>query len=84
MKRRQKRDRDFFGQLFFVTSGTLAPFALIPVGEYIEIMVADPASNDDFMYIMIEYYRALTMPAEFLAFKFHNPCIGQLILGPGR
>jgi len=49
MKRRQEGNRDLIGQLFFVASGTLTPFALIPVVKDIKIMVADPASNGGFV-----------------------------------
>ena len=49
MKRRQKGNRDFLCQLFFVACGALAPFALISVVEDIEIMVAHPASKNNFM-----------------------------------
>jgi len=84
MKRSQKGNRDFLCQLFFVASGTLAPLALIPVGKNIEIMVADPASNDGFVQIMVKYYRALMVPAKFLAFKIHDSFIGFLFLGPSH
>ena len=72
VKRRQQRNRYLLCQLLFVTSGTFAPFALIPVGKDIKIMVADPASKDGFMQIMIKPYGMLMMPAEFFAFKIHN------------
>mgnify|MGYP006889794974 FL=1 len=49
VKRRQQRNRYLLCQFFFVTSGTFAPFALIPVGKHIKIMVADPASEDIFV-----------------------------------
>jgi len=84
MKRRQKGDRDFAGQLFFVASGTLASLAFIPVGKNIEIMVANPALENDFMQIMVEYHRAFTVSAEFLAFKVHDSFIGFLFLGPSH
>ena len=54
VKRRQQRNRDFLCQLFFVTSGALAPFAHISVVEDIKIMVADPASKDGFVQIVVK------------------------------
>jgi hypothetical protein len=84
VKRRQQRDRYFLCQLFFVASGTLAPLALISVGKNIEIMVADPASKDGFVQIMVESHGMFMMPAEFLALKIHDACIGEFILGPGQ
>ena len=45
----QQRNRYLLCQLLFVTSGTLAPFALISVGKNIKIMVADPAPEDIFV-----------------------------------
>jgi len=49
VKGRQKGNRDFLCQPFFVACGALASFALISVVEDIEIMVADPAPKDGFM-----------------------------------
>ncbi len=82
VKRRQQGNRNFLCQLSFVASGTLAPFAFIPVGKYIKIMMADPASNDGFVQIMIKPHGILMMPAKFPAFEIHNPFIGFFILGP--
>ena len=49
VKRCQQRNRYLLCQLLFVTSGTLAPFALIPVGKDIKIMMADPAPKIGFV-----------------------------------
>jgi len=84
MKRRQKGNRDFLCHLFFVASGALAPFSIISVGEDIEIMVANPAPNNGFVYIMVKPHGMLMMLAEFLAFKIHGSCIGLFILGPSH
>jgi hypothetical protein len=56
VKRRQQRNRYFFSQFFFVTSGTFAPLSLISVGKNIKIMVADPASKDGLVQVMIKPY----------------------------
>jgi hypothetical protein len=84
MKRRQQGDRYFFCQFFFVTPGTFAPLATVSVAENIEIMVADPASKDGFVQIMVELHRMFMMPAKFPAFKVHDACIGEFILGPSQ
>jgi hypothetical protein len=84
MKSRQKGNRDFLCQLFFVTSGTLTPFAFISVGENIEIMVTNPAPNNGFVYIMVKPHWTLMVFAKFLAFKIHDSCIGLFILGPSH
>jgi hypothetical protein len=83
VKRRQQGNRNFLCQPFFVASGTFASFAFIPVVKDIKIMMANPASNDDFVFIMIKLYGMLIMFTEFSAFKIHDPCIGFFILGPG-
>jgi len=49
VKRRQQRNRYLLCQLLLVTSGALAPFALISVGKNIKIVVADPAPEDIFV-----------------------------------
>jgi hypothetical protein len=82
MKSRQKGNRDLFCHLFFVTSGTLAPFALISVGEDIKIMVTNPASYNGFVYIMVKPHWTLKVFAKFLAFKIHDSFIGFFILRP--
>jgi len=84
MKSRQKGNRDFLCQLFFVASGALAPFALISVGEDIEIMVANPAPKNGFVYIMVKPHGTFMVLAKFLAFKIHDSLIGFFILGPCR
>jgi hypothetical protein len=68
VKCRQKWNRNFLCQPFFVASGTFAPFALIPVGKDIKIMMTDPASNGGFVQIMIKPHGMLMKPAEFSAF----------------
>ena len=68
VKRRQQRNRDFLCQLFFMACGALAPFALISVVEDIEIMVAHPASKNNFMQIVVKPHRMFMVFAEFLAF----------------
>jgi hypothetical protein len=79
VKRRQQRNRYFLCQFFFVTSGTLAPFSLISVGKDIKIMVADPASKDGFVQIMIKPYGVFIVFAKFSAFEVHNPYISHFI-----
>jgi len=82
MERRQKGDRDFRCQLFFVAPGTFAPLVLISVGEDIEIMVANPALKNGFVYIMVKPHGTFMVFAKFLAFKIHDSFIGFFILGP--
>jgi hypothetical protein len=84
MERRQKGNRDLFCQLFFVASGALAPFSLISVGKDIEIMVANPAPNNGFVYIMVKSHWPLMVFAKFPAFEIHDSCIGLFILGPSH
>jgi hypothetical protein len=84
VKRRQQRNRNFLCHLFFVASGALTSFAVIPVGKDIKIMMAHPASNGGFVQIMIKSHGMLMAPAEFSAFEIHNSCIGFRILGPSR
>ena len=84
VKGRQQRDRDLLCQLFFVASGALAPLAHISVVEDIKIMVADPASKDALVYIMVKPHGRFMALAKFLAFKIHDPFIGLFILGPCR
>jgi len=54
--------------LFFVAPGALAPFSFVPVAEDIEIMVANPATNNSFVQIMVKPYKMLIVFAELLAF----------------
>jgi len=68
VKCRQQRNRDFICQLFFVTCGALASFALISVGKNIKIMVAHPASKDGFMQIVVKSNGMFMALAKFLAF----------------
>jgi len=68
VKCRQQRNRDFVCQPFFVACGALAPFAFIPVVEHIEIMVADPASEDGFVQIVVKPNGMFMVLAKFLAF----------------
>jgi len=68
VKGRQQRNRDFLCQSFFVACGALAPFALISVVEDIEIMVADPASKEGFMQIVVKPNRMFMSLAKLLAF----------------
>ncbi len=49
MKGLQQRHRDILVGHLFVASGTLASFAVVPVGMYPEIMMADQAMEDVFM-----------------------------------
>jgi len=72
VKRRQQGNRNFLCHLFFVASGALAPFTLIPVGKNIKIVMADPASNGAFVQIMIKPHGRLMTPAEFPAFEIHD------------
>jgi hypothetical protein len=51
-----------------MAAGTFAPFTLIPVGEYIEIVVANPTANNGFVQIVVKPYRMLMVFAEFPAF----------------
>jgi hypothetical protein len=51
-----------------MAAGTFAPFTLIPVGEYIEIMVADPAPNNGFVQIVVKFYRMLIELSKLPAF----------------
>ena len=68
MKGRQQRNRNLFGQSFFVASRALAPLALVPVAEDIEIMVADSAADLGFVQIMVKGHKMLMVFAELLAF----------------
>ena len=68
MKGRQERDRNLFCQSIFMAAGTFASFALIPVGVYIEVVVADSAANNHFVQIVVEPYRMLIVLGEFPAF----------------
>jgi hypothetical protein len=51
-----------------MAAGTFAPFTLTSVREYIEIVVANPAANNDFVQIVVKPYRMLMVFAEFPAF----------------
>jgi hypothetical protein len=64
--------------------GAFAPFALISVVEDIEIMVAHPASKNNFMQIVVKPHGMFMVFTEFLAFKIHDSFIGFFILGPCR
>jgi hypothetical protein len=66
-----------------VACGALAPFALISVGKNIKIMVADPASKDGFVQIMIKPYGVFIMFTKFPAFEVHDPYFSHFIFGPG-
>jgi hypothetical protein len=68
VKCRQKGNRDFLCQPFFVACGALAPFAHISIVENIEIMVAHPASKDNFMQIVVKPNGMFMVLAKFLAF----------------
>jgi hypothetical protein len=68
VKCRQKGNRDFLCQPFFVACGALAPFAHISVVENIEIMVTHPASKDNFMQIVVKPNGMFMVLAKFLAF----------------
>lgn len=84
VKCRQKGNRDFLCQPFFVACGALASFALISVVEDIKIMVAHPASKDGFVQIVVKPNGMFMALAKFLAFKIHDSFIGFFILGPCR
>jgi len=49
MKGLQKRHRDVFACLPLVTTGALAPFSLVSIGKYPEIMMTDQTLKDVFM-----------------------------------
>ena len=68
VKCRQKGNRDFLCQLFFMACGALAPFAFISVVEHIEIMVAYPASKDGLMQIVVKPNGMFMALTKFLAF----------------
>ena len=82
VKSRQKRNRDFFCQPFFVACGALTPFALISVVIDVKIMVAHPASKDGFVQIVVKPYRMFMVLAELSAFNVHNTFLDLFILGP--
>ncbi len=82
VERRQQRNRNLFGQFFFMASRTLTAFAIIPVRIDIKIMMADPAPKIGFVQIMVKPHGMLMKPAEFSAFEIHDSCTGLFILGP--
>jgi hypothetical protein len=82
VKCRQQRNRDFLSQLFFMACGALAPFALVSVVEDIEIMVAHPASKNNFMQIVVKPHGMFMVFAELLAFNVHDAFLDFFILGP--
>ena len=84
VKCRQQRNRDFLCQLFFMACGAFAPFALVSVVEDIEIMVAHPASKNNFMQIVVKPHGMFMVFAELLAFNVHDAFLDLFILGPCR
>jgi len=84
VKCRQQRNRDFLCQLFFMACGAFAPFALISVVEDIEIMVAHPASKNNFMQIVVKPHGMFMVFTECLAFNVHDTFLDLFILGPSH
>jgi len=82
VKCRQQRNRDFLCQSFFVACGALAPFALVSVVEDIEIMVAHPASKNNFMQRVVKPHGMFMVFAELLAFNVHDAFLDFFFLGP--
>jgi len=68
MKSCQQGDRYFFSKMFFVAPGTFTSFAVVSVGENIEIMVANPAAEFIFVQIVVKPYKVFMTFSEFPAF----------------
>jgi len=80
MKGFQKRHRDVFACLPFVTTGALAPFPLVSIRKHPEIMMADQTLKEVFMLVVIKPYQRLLVWNKFLALNDHDafglrPCL---------
>jgi hypothetical protein len=81
MKGHQQGHWNVFVEFLFVTGGALAAFTEVSVGENIKIMMADPATQNGFVQIVIKPHRRLKMFFEPFAFQVHDPFLG-FFLGP--
>ena len=81
MEGHQQGYRNVFIEFFFMAAGALAPFTKVPVREDIEIVVADPATNEGFMQIVVKPYRRLEVFLKSQAFQVHDSLL-DIFLGP--
>jgi hypothetical protein len=82
MERHQQGYGDLLVKLPSVTTGTFAAFTLVPVGEHIKIMVADPATYDVFVPIVVKTHRRKVALIELPASQVHDPFLDLFLLGP--
>ena len=68
MKGHQQGDWNIFVEFLFVTGRALAALTEVSVGEDIKIMMADPATKNGFVQIVIKPHLRLKVFAKTFAF----------------
>ncbi len=82
MKGHQQGYWNIFVEFLFVTGGALAAFTEVSVGEDIKIMMADPATKNGLVQIVIKPHRRLKVFTKTFAFQVHDPFLGFFFLRP--
>jgi len=82
MKGHQQGHWNIFVEFLFVTGRALAAFTEVSVVEDIKIMMADPATKNGLVQIVIKSHRRLKVFTKTFAFQVHDPFLDFIFLRP--